>query len=222
MKNLTFKIVLIAIISMSMISCKNDKKEAAATDAKETAKASAIAERFVVDTAKSKVIWEGNKPLGSHKGTISIAQGEFMIENGTIKSGNFLIDMKSINVTDLEIGDGKEMLETHLMGTVAGKEGDFFNVNRHPTATFEITSVDEKDGKTMMSGNLKMLEKSNNITFPVTMKSNGSMMSVTSEEFEIDRTKWGINFGSKSIFDDLGDKFISDEMKITFAVNAKK
>ncbi len=222
MKKSIVKITFFAVMVITAVSCKNDAKEAITTDAKETAEASATAERFAVDSTNSTIKWEGNKPLGSHMGTIAIAQGEFMIKNGIIEGGNFLINMKSIIVTDLESGDGKESLESHLMGTVEGKEGDFFNVNKFPTATFEITSVEEKDGKTMMSGNLTILEKSNNISFPATMKTDGDIMKLTSEQFEIDRTKWGINYGSKSVFDNLGDKFIADEMKITFEVTAKK
>ena len=46
------------------------------------------------------------------------------------------------------------------------------------------------------------------------------MVQVKSETFTIDRTKWGINYGSKSIFDNLGDKFIDDDMEITIDVTA--
>ena len=46
------------------------------------------------------------------------------------------------------------------------------------------------------------------------------MVRVKSETFSIDRTKWGINYGSKSIFDNLGDKFIDDDMEITIDVTA--
>ena len=72
----------------------------------------------------------------------------------------------------------------------------------------------------MMSGNLTMLSISQNISFPVQVTSQDSMVQVKSETFTIDRTKWGINYGSKSIFDNLGDKFIDDDMEITIDVTA--
>jgi len=222
MKKSILKMAFFAFIAIASLSCKNDTKEVTTTDAKESLETSSTANRLAVDTSSSIIKWEGNKPVGGHTGTISIAQGEFIMNNGVIEGGNFLIDMKSISVTDLESGNGKESLESHLMGTVEGKEGDFFNVNKYPTATFEITGVETKEGKTMMSGNLTMLEKSNNITFPIVYNSNGTSMKVVSEEFEIDRTKWGIYYGSKSFFDSLGDNFIKDAMKITIELSAKK
>ena len=132
----------------------------------------------------------------------------------------FVIDMNSITVTDLDQNSGKESLESHLKGTVEGKEGDFFNVMQYPTATFEVTGVEELSGKMMMSGNLTMLSISQNISFPVQVTSQDNMVQVKSETFTIDRTKWGINYGSKSIFDNLGDKFIDDDMEITIDVTA--
>jgi hypothetical protein len=43
--------------------------------------------------------------------------------------------MKSLEVTDLD-GEDKLKLESHLMGTVKGKEGNFFNVEEYPNTTF--------------------------------------------------------------------------------------
>ena len=128
--------------------------------------------------------------------------------------------MNTITVTDLDQNSGKESLESHLKGTVEGKEGDFFNVLKYPTATFVITGVKDEAGKTMMSGNLTMLAISQNISFPVQITNQDNMVQVKSETFTIDRTKWGINYGSKSIFDNLGDKFIDDDMEITIDVTA--
>ena len=47
-------------------------------------------------------------------------------------------------------------------------------------------------------------------------------MMLKSEAFELDRTKWGVNFGSKSVFPSIGDKFISDAMTITLSLVANK
>ena len=47
-------------------------------------------------------------------------------------------------------------------------------------------------------------------------------MTIESEAFTIDRTKWGVNYGSKSVFDDLGDKFINDDIELKILVSAKK
>ena len=47
-------------------------------------------------------------------------------------------------------------------------------------------------------------------------------MTLESEPFTIDRTKWDVNYGSKSVFDNLGDKWVSDDMEITVKLVANK
>ena len=65
----------------------------------------------------------------------------------------------------------------------------------------------------MVSGNLTMKDQTHNVTFPASVSFNENTMSLQSETFAIDRTKWGVNYGSKSVFDNLGDKFINDEIE---------
>jgi len=139
-----------------------------------------------------------------------------------LQSGTFLIDMNSIVSLDLEEGDMKTNLENHLKGTVEGKEGDFFNVTQFPTGAFEVTGVSDEGDKAMLSGNLTLKGVKQNITFPVAVANEGDMLTITSEAFTIDRTKWGVNFGSKTVFDNLGDKFINDEIELKINVVAYK
>ena len=93
------------------------------------------------------------------------------------------------------------------------KSPDFFDVEQFPSAAFEVTGLEEKDGKTWLSGNLTLKDKKNNVTFPVTLNSNNGQYSITSEVFTIDRSKWDVKYGSKSFFDNLGDKFINDDIE---------
>lgn len=217
-KNLAFA----TIISAGFIACNDKVKEAETTDAQMAASATEAAEMYTVKNENSTIKWEGNKPTGTHLGTIALKDGSFSLKDGMVEGGEFTIDMTSINVTDLDESNGKESLEAHLMGTVDGKEGDFFNVKQYPTATFVVTGTEMSEGKTYMMGNLTIKDKTNNIKFPVTIKDDGQMVRIISEQFAIDRTKWGVNYGSKSVFDNLGDKFIDDDMKITFELVAAK
>jgi polyisoprenoid-binding protein YceI len=220
MKKTIVNIALVAFVTLGSVSCKEGAKESETSEAKKTLTASAKATLYNVKKVNSTILWAGSKPLGTHKGTISIQEGTFHLKGRTIESGTFVIDMNSITVTDLDENNGKGSLESHLKGTVEGKEGDFFNVTKHPTATFVVTEVNDIDGKTMMSGNLTMLDITQNVSFPVMINIQDNRVQVKSEAFAIDRTKWGINYGSKSIFDNLGDKFIDDDMKITIDVTA--
>lgn len=216
------KYTAIAAVALFSFSCNDKAKEAETTEAETVAVSETTGNDFEVDTTSSKIEWKGFKPTGTHFGTVSIDEGTFTITNGEIESGMFIIDMNSIAVNDLE-GDKKSNLENHLMGTVEGKEGDFFNVTEYPTATFEVTEFTKaEDGKTMLSGNLNLKGKKNNITIPVSVNENAESVMIESEPFTIDRTKWEVNYGSKSVFDNLGDNFINDDIELKIMVSANK
>jgi polyisoprenoid-binding protein YceI len=135
----------------------------------------------------------------------------------------FVFDMNSITVTDLKSGDGKEDLETHLKGTGNQAEEDhFFNIGKYPKGSFEVTKVTEENGKTMITGNLTLKEISKSITIPATISGDETSMTIKSEPFMIDRTEWKINYASKSVFDDLKDKFVDDSIELVVDVKVLK
>ncbi|GAB5565895.1 MAG: hypothetical protein Wins2KO_29580 [Winogradskyella sp.] len=217
MKTSYLKIIaLVAIVAF--FSCKNDAKEAETTSAEDAAVAESTAITYKTNTANSTIEWKGSKPLGSHNGVIAISEGSVMVNDGVIESGNFIIDMNTITVVDIPAEDeGNAKLKGHLTSA------DFFDIEKYPTAKFEVTGVSTAEGKTMLSGNLTLKDATNNISFPVetSMSEDGSSMKLKSETFTIDRTKWNVKYGSKSLFDNLGDKFINDdiELKITLVTN---
>lgn len=220
MKKSIIKIIAVLALLASIISCKGEQNETKPTEAKEVAVVE-NAQEFIVNTATSTLEWIGSEPGKDHTGNISIEKGTVNILENEI-TGSFVIDMTSINVTDLE-GKKKEGLEAHLKGTAKPEQDDhFFNVVKYPTAAFEITGVTEKDGKKMMQGNLSIRDKKQNIEFPVTYNVEGDTMTLSSETFTIDRTQWGVNYGSQSVFDNLGDNFINDDIQITIKLSAKK
>ncbi len=216
MKFTFLKITLMAVIALGAFSCKNNDKEAQEMT-EEVAEATEMATEYTVDTAASKIVWGGEKPTGKHHGTIALSEGTIFLNNGMVEAGNFTFDMNSITVEDLE-GEQKANLEAHLKGTVEGKEGDFFNVKEYPTAKFEMTGIENN----MVKGNLTVKGKTNAIEFPAKVTVEGDKVTLQSESFEIDRTKWDVNFGSKSIFPDLGDKFVNDAITLSVVVVATK
>ncbi|MFD2565315.1 YceI family protein [Aquimarina rubra] len=222
MKTKWLNLFAIVVIMAAAVSCKGEKKnETEATTAEEVVEAPAEAVTYAVDTAASSIEWTGKKPTGQHTGTISIAEGKVKTQEGKIQSGSFVIDMTSINVTDLE-GDDKAGLEGHLKGEGEGKEDHFFNVAQFPNASFEVTGISEKDGKSMVEGNLTIKGIKKNISFPASTSVDGDTMTLTSEVFTINRTEWGVNYGSKSVFENLGDKFINDDIELKVSLKANK
>lgn len=216
MKSKTMKITMLAFVMIGTIACKNTEKEVE-TEMQEAAVATEMAHEYKVDTANSEIRWEGSKPTGKHHGTIQLSEGSFSVNQGEIEAGKFVIDMNSIDDEDLE-GEQKANLEAHLKGTAEGKEGDFFNVQKFPTATFELTGIDGN----IVKGNLTIKDKTNAIEFSASVNVDGERLHLKSETIELDRTKWGVNYGSLSVFPSLGDQFISDTMKITVSLVASK
>jgi polyisoprenoid-binding protein YceI len=221
MKKTILVSALILFVFAGFVACKEKGNEAEMSEAKEVAEAADVAIIYEADTSASEIAWKGSKPTGTHTGTVRLASGSLSVEEGNVEAGNFTIDMNTITDTDLD-GKMKANLEAHLKGTVEGKEGDFFNVTQYPEATFELTGISEKEGKQMVSGNLTIKEKTNNIEFPAVISMDENTITLKSEPFRIDRTKWDVNFGSKSVFDNLGDKFIDDEIELTITMVAKK
>ena len=156
-----------------------------------------------IDLKKSKVEWLGKKVTGEHFGTIKLKSGNITIsKENVITSGEFVVDMSTINCTDLS-GKAKQSIESHL------KDDDFFDVENYPTSTFKIKSSD----KNKIYGIMKIKGISKPIEFDYKMESRGGQHIVFSE-IKIDRTKFDIKYGSGSFFENLGDKMIYDDFII--------
>tara|TARA_R110001592_G_scaffold70219_1_gene215164 strand:- start:426 stop:995 length:570 start_codon:yes stop_codon:yes gene_type:complete len=155
-----------------------------------------------VSIEKSKVIWKGYKVTGQHEGTISLKSGTLTFDNETLTGGSFVMDMTSINTTDLE-GEYKGKLDGHL------KSADFFGVEKYPTATLEFINVSGKDGSYKIKANLTIKETTKAVEFSMTIKNN-----IATANLEVDRTEYDIKYGSSSFFDDLKDKAIYDNFDL--------
>ena len=222
--NKFLKLSSILLLFVLVFSCKPSGEKAEAKEAGEVAEAEGV--KYTVDAATSKVLWIGTKVTGKHNGDVSLTNGEIAMKNGKITGGNFTLDMTTINVLDLE-GDQKQYLASHLMGTGEdSKADDFFNVGKYPTATFEITKatqlMNNEDANYIIAGNLTMKGVTKEITFKANAMKEGDMMSVKTPEFKIDRTEWGIKYGSASFFDGLKEKAINNEMTLQVNLVAKK
>lgn len=224
MKNKVLNLAIIIGIGIGAVACKNDQQNAVvAKDAQDAAVATEEAVTYDIDTTSSTIKWRGSKPAGEHVGTIDIQKGKITATGEKITSGKVIIDMNSITVTDKGMDAKKRTnLENHLKGTVTGKETDFFNVKKYPEATFEITGITEEEGKNMLHGNLTIKADTKNISIPAETTINGEEILIQSETFTLDRTDWKVNYNSKSVFDNLGDNFISDDMELTIHVKAKR
>ncbi|WP_044403326.1 YceI family protein [Lacinutrix sp. Hel_I_90] len=181
-KNLA-TIALVALITFSFTTVDGDKKE--------------------IKTENSKVIWKGYKVTGSHEGTIAIKSGHLNFNENKLIGGEFIMDMSTIDCTDLE-GGSKGKLEGHL------KSDDFFGVEKHPKATLVFTQV-KATGKNSyeVTGDITIKGKTNPITLDLSIYGNKANASL-----KIDRTLFDIRYGSANFFDGLKDKAIYDDFDL--------
>lgn len=222
MKKRVINSILVLSLIASAFGCKNEQKTET-SEAKDAGETIEMADTYQVNVEQSKIKWIGSKPAGTHNGIVSLTEGNLMVFDEQITGGEITIDMTSIEVQDLE-GQDKKDLENHLMGYSNGKEDHFFNATKYPEAKFEITGFETVKDQAMLSGNLTLKETTKNIIFPVNVSMNAAddSLLLTSEEIILDRTEWGIKFMSKSFVENLGDNFVSDQMKISFDLKAFK
>lgn len=157
---------------------------------------------LAVDTEKSVVHWTGRKVSGEHHGDVRIKSGVLVVEAGNLVGGNFVIDLATITNHDLD-GEYKGKLEGHL------KSADFFDVDNHPEATFEITDVQQGagDGTVAISGNLTIRGVTKNITFDAQVQEASDTAVKATADFNIAREDWGVNYAGQA--DDLISKEIN-------------
>ncbi len=163
-----------------------------------------------VDKSATEFKWTGSKVKGKHYGKVplkSYSLDEKKAKKGkaTIEGGEFVLDLTAFTVEDLSGKWAKKFL-THM------KSADFFEVSKWPTAKIKINKLDGKKAY----GKLTIKDKTHDVVIPYTQK--GKTYSGT---LEFDRTKYGMIYGSGNFFKNLGDKMISNEVKVDFKVSLK-
>jgi len=211
MKKIILSLVVVATV---LTACKENKKDK--VEVKEAVQVAKVASTNNVDVASSTITWLGSKPTGTHNGDIMLKEGSLVLDNGSLTGGEFVIDMTSINVLDIPAdNEGNGKLKGHLSSP------DFFDVAAFPTSKFVITSVENKEGKLHVTGNLTLKETTKSITIAAAIATVDNVTTFTSEKFNVDRTDFGITYSSKKFDAALKDKFINDLMEISFVVKTK-
>ncbi len=237
--------ILSLFFAALLFSCqqKPGGTDAEVSEAQEVEEVSASAADYSINASESQLMWYGFKPTGRHNGTIGIEDGTISVLNGDVVGGSFTLDMNQINVEDLE-GEYKDKLTNHL------KSGDFFSVEEYPTATFEITEVEAyssemaaAEGEDKMAvvvneeevdeysladpthgitGNLTMRGTTLSITFPAKVSMTDGQVSAEAK-FNIDRTKWGVNFREENGYEARAkDELIYDTVNVGFDITASE
>jgi len=220
------KLSVMALASVALLfsACGGNSKPSTAEEQKVAEKSGDV---YTVNLDSSKVTWKATHKGGfaPRWGTIAITSGEISSADGQVTAGDFVINMQSIKVDSASVTEKDKKaseLEAHL------KSPDFFNVEKMPTAAFKVTKIADlatapadaiEGANKTVSGNLTLLGKTLNVTFPAKITVDAAAVSVVAK-FIVNRTDWGIKFGSSTA--DPAEWLISKDIEIGIDVKAAK
>ncbi|MEZ4271589.1 MAG: YceI family protein [Myxococcota bacterium] len=167
----------------------------------------ASGEKLTIDPSTSQITWVGSKVTGKHDGGFKTFTGSINLDPKNLAASVIKIDID----TNSLYADN-EKLTTHL------KSADFFNVEKHPKASFESTKivVDSAEGAThQVTGNLTLNGVTKSVTFPATINVSNSEVSSASE-FAINRKDWNL------VYPGMPDDLIRDEVVVKLSVKASR
>lgn len=182
----------LAIFGTVAVSCTKDKP--LTNDKNEVL--TATGEPYAVDTLNSKIEWKGYKIFKSestsHFGTIKFESGTVSVKDGKLASGTFVADMGSLTSVDLkDAAEQLNKLNSHL------KSADFFGVEKFPTASFEITKIEENttgDYNSVLEGNLTIKGITKVVKFNANVNVDGENVTIATEPTDINREDFGVKF----------------------------
>lgn len=160
-----------------------------------------------VNKSASSIAWLAKKVTGEHNGTVGISAGALNVNGNKLIGGNFTIDLKTIKALDITDPGYNQKFIGHITS------GDFFEIEKFPTASFVITKV----AGNQVTGNLTVKGITKSITFPAEIAVKGGKVTAKAN-ITIDRTDFNIRYGSKKFFESIGDKAIYDDFALTVSL----
>ena len=118
--------------------------------------------------------------------------------------------MNSISVEDLS-GGSKDRLEGHL------KSDDFFSVKKHKKSKLTILSSKRTKTGYLVDGSLTIKEITHPIQFELVSEAGGFISNLV-----FDRSKYDVQYGSGSYFENLGDTLILDDIALNVNLYIKQ
>lgn len=172
---------------------------------------------YKVDPAASKVTYVGEKVTGEHTGNVTVKSGNLVVaKDDTLSGGEVVVDMNSLTSTDLTDKDYNAKYVGHM------KSPDFFNTEKYPESKLVIKSSKKSDKGLEVTGDLTMIGQTKPVTFVVTDWKKTDAQVTGKSNLVLNRTNWGLKYGSASFFKSLGDKAINDEFTLAVELTAKK
>ena len=173
-------------------------------------------ERYTLAPGESVLTWRGRNDNGSHFGVLGLDSGELVHTGHGRVEGWCILDMTSIRSMDLE-GDGLQpVLEAHL------KSEDFFFTSLFPKARFTLkTGSPMKDTPATLPnyavfGKLELRGIRREMDFQAHLRNLADGKLAFMAHLDLDRTDWGVLYGSARFFQYLGRHRVYDTISVEF------
>jgi len=155
---------------------------------------------YPLDLAECRVSWSGRNLISKHFGTIPITSGYLSFKNGVLTKGIATLDVLGIQCDDLAGTDLHDILIAHL------HDDDFFDAENFPEAFVSLTELDNKVAK----ADLTLKGQTHEIVIPLASGITPDGRLAAQGTFSIDRTRWGIIYGSQKFFKRLAGHLVHD------------
>ena len=168
---------------------------------------------WTLDTDASWLRWTGRNPNGFHDGSVDLTGGTIRLAGGRAE-GRIGIDPRSLRNFDLDGEPSQQVLIDHLLAD------DFLFTARFPEAAFELGAVTALPDAALtepthrVDGTLELRGVRAPLAFDAIVSETGDGALAVSASFELDRTRWGILYGSARFFAHLGMHVVFDEVGI--------
>jgi polyisoprenoid-binding protein YceI/rhodanese-related sulfurtransferase len=178
------------------------------------------ARNFRLDIDLSVLTWQGRNHHNTHTGSLKLSEGALSWD-GHSGVGRFVIDLATLADHDLADRDLNALLIRHLLSE------DFLFAERHPTATFDLTSLTPIPGAMpgepsfSAQGLLTVRGVRAELEFPVTVSPLEDGSISFEAHFDWDRVRWGVAYGSGRLFRHLGMHLVYGPVSIALRLVAR-
>lgn len=157
---------------------------------------------FILDSGQSTVGWTGRNRNSSHIGVLRFRSGRLVVTEAGF-TGSLTVDMTSMENHNLAGDPLQAVLLAHL------NSDDFFLVEDFPEAILTIGEARLRDETCPTAANCDVVGElllrgvTKSISFPATVTTSAGAVWLEAH-FDLDRTDWGIIYGSSRFFEHLG------------------
>jgi polyisoprenoid-binding protein YceI len=171
------------MVALTMAACQSSADHSQDnSDSSETTKNETLVEDRVLWTCEMLGMY-------AHSGNASVSHNLNINDKGELVDGTITVDMTTLAVTDKNFDASKNQTPGKLIEHLNSE--DFFDVKQFPYATFEITTINRKNGKASGELTIKGVSRTETVRIKIDSEAN-----IYKGKLQIDRTKYGITWSN--------------------------